>query len=213
MPLSNCKCDMCNVSFYKEPGRILRSKNNFCSLACSARFRDKRVEVICMVCGKIFLKELYEIGRRKRNCCSKDCSILLGKFHKNWGSKRSKLEVAIEAHISKMFMFEIRYNKTEIGYELDLHVPHLNLAIELNGVFHYKAIYGEKKLLRTQQNDRDKAAECLRRDIKLIVINVSKDGRSKKIQNQRIEEVVKYITDRMQELSTNKKSDQLVLDF
>ena len=33
-----------------------------------------------------------------------------------------------------------------INSELDVYVPSLNLAFELNGIFHYEPIYGEKKL-------------------------------------------------------------------
>ena len=59
----------------------------------------------------------------------------------------------------------------------------------------------EEKLLRTQKMDKEKSDECKKRSIKLFVIDVSNDGRSKKIQAQRIEEIVKIINDRMQELN------------
>ena len=189
------------------------NNNNFCCLACSHKFKDKRVEVICQVCQKIFLKERCEISRRSRHCCSKECSIILGKKYKDWSSSRSKLEIAIEAHLTKVSTLKIDYNKTEIGYELDIYIPILSLAFELNGPLHYRPIFGMKKLLRVQQIDAEKVIECKERNIKLIVIDVSKDKRSKKVENQRIQEVVKIIADRIQELNYDIDQIQTLMNF
>jgi hypothetical protein len=206
-------CNCCGSDTLKSVNQLVKGKKLFCSLDCSYKYKDKRVKVSCEVCNKLFLKQKFEIGRTKKNCCSKECSLLLAKFHKNWGSSRSKLEVAIEAYLKNNFLFHIDYNKNKIGYELDIHVPHLELAIEINGILHYKAIFGIEKLLRTQKTDREKVLECKKRNIKLVVINVSKDRGSKKIQNQRIEEVVKIIGDRIQELIKKSELAQFSMTF
>ena len=210
---NNFICSYCKKEDYRKPSKLNKNNNNFCCLGCSHKFKDKRVEVICQVCQKIFLKERCEISRRSRHCCSKECSIILGKKYKDWSSSRSKLEIAIEAHLTKVSTLKIDYNKTEIGYELDIYIPILSLAFELNGPLHYRPIFGMKKLLRVQQIDAEKVIECKERNIKLIVIDVSKDKRSKKVENQRIQEVVKIIADRIQELNYDIDQIQTLMNF
>jgi hypothetical protein len=197
----NYKCDQCGKEGYKKPSLLKNRKNIFCCKECSDKFKDKRVEVICLVCQKVFLKEQCEIKRYGRHCCSKECGKLLRIFHKNWGSSRSKLEIYIENQMKNIFSFFIDYNNTETGYELDIYVPHLDLAIEINGIFHYKAIYGMKKLLRVQQIDKEKVVECKKRNIKLIVIDVSNDKSTKKVFRERFEQVLSLINERIEELN------------
>lgn len=202
-------CNNCGNSTLKSVNQIANNKKIFCCIACKNNYNSKKVEVVCLACKKVFLKDLYEINRRPRHCCSPKCFKILNKYHKDWSTNRSKLECAIEARICNMFPFNIIYNKTHIGYELDIHIPSLSLAIELNGIFHKKAIHGMKKLLSVQKTDREKAEECKKRNIKLIVIDVSEDGSSKKIQLQRIEEVIGIINNRIQEINCNIESLEL----
>ena len=50
------------------------------------------------------------------------------------------------------------------------------LAIELNGIFHYEPIYGNKKFNQIQNNDKQKFKLCHDAGIELVVINSSKCG-------------------------------------
>ena len=56
---------------------------------------------------------------------------------------------------------------------MDIFIPSINLAFELNGVFHYKPIYGEEKLKKIQKKDMDKIQACKLYGIDLMEINVS----------------------------------------
>lgn len=56
---------------------------------------------------------------------------------------------------------------------MDIYIPVLSLAFELNGIFHYEPIYGEGKLLSIQNNDDRKFQACLEHDIELCIINSS----------------------------------------
>ena len=47
------------------------------------------------------------------------------------------------------------------------------LAFELNGIFHYEPIYGEKKLNQIQNNDTRKFQACLEKGIEMCMIDVS----------------------------------------
>ena len=68
----------------------------------------------------------------------------------------------------------IEFNKKDIiGSELDIYIPSLNLAIEVNGIFHYEPIYGVDKLHKIQANDASKAQSCLEEGVDLFVINTS----------------------------------------
>ena len=69
------------------------------------------------------------------------------------------------------------------------------------------------ELLRRQKVDKLKAEECIKRNINLIVINVSKDKQSKKVMTQRINEVVDIIRERINLYSKETNPVQLSLEF
>lgn len=205
-------CMWCGVLFSKKRSLFLYRNNHFCSRVCSSKFQDKRNDVICIVCGREFRKSNYKSKNKPRHCCSLDCVKVLNNNFKDWGSNRSRLEVDIEGHLGVIFSdFDIRFNKTDIGYELDIFIPDLKLAIEINGIHHYEDIFKNNRFFRTQQIDKEKIVRCNELDIKLFVINVSRDGQNKEIQVQRISEVEQIIRDRIIELDF--KNEQMLLDI
>jgi hypothetical protein len=69
---------------------------------------------------------------------------------------------------------DIVYNgKETINSELDIYIPSLKLAFELNGIFHYEPIYGQDKLSATQNNDCRKFQACLEQGIEMVIMDVS----------------------------------------
>lgn len=64
-------------------------------------------------------------------------------------------------------------DKSVIGSELDFYFPDLRFAIELNGIFHYEPIYGEKKFEQIKNNDQQKMIRCYEQGIELCVIDIS----------------------------------------
>jgi hypothetical protein len=95
--------------------------------------------------------------------------------HKITGTRRSKLERWLEQKLTQNYpQLEIHYNKTDvINAELDIYIPVLKLAFELNGIFHYEPIFSEEKLQRIRNNDDRKFQACLEHGIELCVINTS----------------------------------------
>lgn len=69
---------------------------------------------------------------------------------------------------------EIFFNKKfAIGSELDIYIPSLQLAIELNGIHHYKPIYGQKLLDKIILRDIKKLKECADKSIHFHSIDIS----------------------------------------
>jgi sialic acid synthase SpsE len=56
------------------------------------------------------------------------------------------------------------------GYEADVAIPSLKLAIEWNGIVHFKPIYSQTKLDKIQTRDVEKLKIASNKDINLIVI-------------------------------------------
>ncbi len=68
---------------------------------------------------------------------------------------------------------DIKFNDVSIiGAELDIYIPSLSLAFELNGIFHYEPIYGIDNLIAVQERDKRKVQACIDNDIDLWVIDV-----------------------------------------
>lgn len=126
----------------------------------------------CYGCGKDFERSKSATG--KLNFCGSSCSARHNNMNKTHGNRRSKLEKFIEEKLSKTISHEIHYNRKDaIGSELDIYIPSLKLAIEINGVFHYQNIYGDSKLEAIQRMDTVKALACEEKGITIEVIDVS----------------------------------------
>ena len=57
------------------------------------------------------------------------------------------------------------------GYETDIAIPELHLGIEWNGIIHFKPIYGDSTLLKTQRKDAAKQDRAQKLNIRLITIS------------------------------------------
>lgn len=56
------------------------------------------------------------------------------------------------------------------GYEVDIAIPSIGLAIEWNGIVHFKPIYGQIKLDKIQKRDAEKLKIASKKKINLVVI-------------------------------------------
>jgi hypothetical protein len=173
-------CNQCGNEYSKPKNQIQVSisagkKTNFCSKLCNDLYFNKKKEVSCKNCQTPFYKSLAQIRKSKNNFCSKSCSASHNSKNRKCGTTRSKLEAWLEDKLIDLYSdLDIQFNKKDvIGSELDIYIPSLKLAFEINGIFHYKPIYGEEKLEQIQQNDKTKNAECDKNDIKLYSIDTS----------------------------------------
>ena len=107
-------------------------------------------------------------------CCS-SCAATYNNTHKTKGNRKSKLEFYLEKELPLLYPdMEFHFNRKDaINSELDIYIPSMKLAFELNGIFHYEPIYGETKLDQIQNNDKRKFQACLERGIELCIIDSS----------------------------------------
>ena len=119
----------------------------------------------------------HEISQSSNLFCSSSCAATWNNVHKSHGIRRSKLEEWIEKQLTTLYPnLDIHYNKTDtINAELDIYIPSLKLAFELNGIFHYEEIHG--KLSKIQKNDNRKFQKCIASKISLCIIDTSHQKR------------------------------------
>ncbi len=139
-----------------------------------------------MNCSKLITKIPSEFYKRytklpKNNFCSSKCKGIfdsksgIGIFDPNQThvKLRSKLEEFLELKILEMFPYielEICNRTLMSGLELDFYIPLINLAIEVNGIFHYEPIYSQELLNKIQIKDNRKIDFCFKQNIDLIII-------------------------------------------
>ena len=189
-----CKCYECKKTFYKTKRVINMVLNNpdkhkgkYCSNSCQRKSAGGIKIVSCLNCKNDFEKRVSQIKKSKNNFCSKSCAATYNNKNKSHGTRRSKLEGWLENKLTTLYPdLEIHFNqKTAINSELDIYIPSLNLAFELNGIFHYEPIYGTGKLQQIQENDISKSKSCHDARIDLCTIDTSgqkyfKESTSKK---------------------------------
>lgn len=206
------QCNQCGRSFVRRLGVVnwrrdqLHREHVFCSSVCSASFRDGQVESTCAQCGVQFCRRRTDVRRNNRRhkssrlFCSQSCAATYNNLHKTHGTRRSKLEVWLEERLRERYPgLEILFNAKEtIDAELDIHFPNLNLAFELNGIYHYEPIHGEGKLASIRSNDHRKFAACAEKGISLCVIDVSTMNYFKPAKGQKFLDIITNLVDAKQ---------------
>ena len=178
-----CQCHFCKKIFYKLKSNIQLAlspnhtdSGKYCSKNCYHNsMKIEKVSINCLNCNIIFYKSKSKLKKYPNSFCSKSCSASYTNKHKSTGYKRSKLEIYLEEQLTLLYPnLQIDYNKKDaIGSELDIYIPSLNLAFELNGIFHYEPIYGINKLNQIKNNDTSKSKACHDAKIDLCIIDTS----------------------------------------
>lgn len=200
LPLA-CLC--CQQTYHRAKHHIQTAlsrgrRYDFCSKQCeSVNLRVKRQVFSCKQCGTEVLRKPGELRTRQaknltHHFCSTSCAGTYNSQHKTTGTRRSKLEQWIEQSLATRYPnLEVHYNRTDaIMAELDIYVPSLKLAFELNGIFHYEPIFGNEKLDSIQKNDKRKYQACLEHGIELCIIDTAAFKHFKPLKAQRYLDIV-----------------------
>lgn len=128
----------------------------------------------------------------KNDFCTQSCAAKYHNAHKKGGCRVSKLERWLQAQLPALFPdLEFHFNRVDaILAELDIYVPALKLAFELNGIFHYIPVFGPDKLSKMQGNDQRKVQACIERGISLCVMDVSSMSYFKPVKAQKYLDIV-----------------------
>ena len=204
LDLISINCALCNKSFLKTKKEIINKHNKtgsmpkFCSIVCHGK--DKTLKgrrlVKCTNCNKEFYKDLCAVS--EKNFCTKSCAATFNNKNKTHGTKRSKLEVYLENRLQELYPnLDFIFNgKEEINSELDIYIPSLKLAFELNGIFHYEPIFGNDKLNQIQNNDSNKFQKCQEKGISLCIIDTSSQKRFTEQSSQKFLDIISKIIER-----------------
>jgi hypothetical protein len=203
------KCENCGNTFSKQKKgitRIFKPSKGFtgdcCSFSCVIQLRNEKlgrtpITVVCAYCDKVFLKQPNNVKRSRNHFCSRSCSGTYNNTHKTQGTRVSKLEKWLQAKLIELYPnLEVIFNgKEAINSELDIYIPSLKLAFELNGIFHYEPIYGPDKLLQIQNNDGRKFQACIENGISLCIIDTSTQKYFKESTSQKYLDIITKLID------------------
>lgn len=187
--VAKLQCLYCNEEFFLEKHRVQRAiergTGKYCSQTCARHARRTSQEVLCANCKALFRKHGVELKRTSSHFCSRSCSAQYNNRCKNFGAtRRSKAEDYLCALIREDFPhITITQNDRSLlpsGLEVDVFIPNIKLAIELNGPIHYFPLYGESKFRKIQAADAMKQIEIQSVGCSLLVINTSEYGYFKK---------------------------------
>lgn len=165
------------VKHIRSELKLKRGKCKYCSKRCQFESMRKTQLVSCGTCNKLRLVDAHVLKNSKSGkiFCDSSCAAKFNNRNKTTGTRRSKLEVWLEEQFKSEYpQLEVKYNqRSAINAELDIFIPSLKLAVELNGIFHYEPIFGQEKLSAIKSNDDRKFQACLEQGIELVIIDVS----------------------------------------
>lgn len=205
-----CQCKQCGIIYHRSKHHLTTLHNNghpaeYCSKTCSGLARRKKIERKCAWCGTTILKKPSQC-HGEHDFCSCSCSTRYKNKHKNYCTRRSKLEIFLEGQIRKEYSFlEFTCNNRQIisPLELDFYFPTLKFAMELNGIVHYEPIYGDNTLNHVQGKDQRKVHICEDKGIELAVIDASACGHLTENNKIKYWSAIKELLDRVIQNRTN----------
>lgn len=178
----DCECEVCKKIFKTTKNTIQRilkgnckNKNRFCSKNCQNIGQYTMIKTFCKNCNAEMTIKPSQKRKYKNHFCSRPCAGTYNSQHRTKGTSRSKLEKWLESKLKIIYpQLNIKYNDTSaILAELDIYIPSLKLAFELNGIFHYEPIFGLDKLTEIQKRDKRKILTCAQNNIELVIIDSS----------------------------------------
>lgn len=171
-------CKSCSTSFSSKTNRTETNKK--ISLGLKGKERGNgNVEIKCLYCTNNFS---VSWNKRKQKCCSKSCSqsylmingkaSYMGKKSVTVQSKsrRSKNEIYF-AELCKNRFKDVKFNEPMFnGWDADVIIEDLKLAVLWNGNWHYSKIKEKHSVEQVQNRDRIKQEEIIKSGYNFYVI-------------------------------------------
>lgn len=212
------ECEVCSSEFSSTKKYVRRALGitkhprrpslKYCSRSCMSKGKMTGNYVKCCVCEKEVYRNIKElVNESNRFFCSYSCKGIDWNRNKDFGTNRSKIEIWIEEELKGKYDFEIIFNDRSVvidKYELDIYIPSLKMAFELNGIFHYEAIFGDDRLKITKERDLLKVNECLKKGIDLIVIDITDSKKFDKVKDKKyLDYIIKEINNKCDIVNKN----------
>lgn len=211
-PIENPKCKKCQKKYHSKK-YYEANKEKYVVDPSIKRERDK----------KYYEKHKDSILQKQKKYYDENKEHILKRCTEEYRRSKGELPNGLSGteKIALKFIEEIFPNKiirtrdrntiknprTNAYLELDFYLPEINLAIELNGITHYKPIYGQDKFLRQQRNDELKRKLCKKQGITLIEIPLEEGVHYDRysIEHERLKETInRFLGDKEWEVCTWK---------
>lgn len=163
--LKCCKNDSCKKIHRKNIQKSIGEKN-----------KVEKIKKICQICNY----EFYVLPCfNNRILCSKKCQLKFRAIKGAQGNKSiSKPQLIIYEFLKEIFNDAILCDVSILKFqEIDIFIPSLNLAIEVQGRVHYEPIFGLKTFQRVQKNDKTKRTLLKNKNIMLLEIKVERESK------------------------------------
>ena len=170
------RCTYCKNEIEKEVYELKRSREPFCSLRCQAAHRSVMgtTRSKCAHCGGPVVRVNKELRKSKSGLvfCNHTCAA---SFHNQLRrkSRRSKIEIEFFDRLRAAFpdVKMIPNDKLLLdGFEVDIAIPGLSLAIEWNGIVHIQPIYGQERFAKILERDHEKNCRAVEAGVLLVTI-------------------------------------------
>lgn len=175
------ECSVCSSVFYKQKNEIQKiikgsyhGSGLYCSLKCKGKKDSKQIKLSCTFCKKEISKAPNSIT--ENNFCSLSCHAKFQHANKKTGFRRSKAEIYLTSLIQNDFpAMDVETSNRNLlnGLEIDILIPSIKLAIELNGPVHYYPIFGQTKFAKIVENDSKKISSLIKMQYGVIIVDIS----------------------------------------
>lgn len=193
-------CKQCGEKTKKYGSEIRKTKNSFCSRSCSASYNNKKTRsdktknkiknslklyhkdnkhlrpkflklCSCVICNKKFMH------KKQRKTCGNVCLTLLNKMIGIKAGKKSSQKRVLRSR-NEIALFELLSQKYKClnnkpifdGWDADIIIPDLKLAILWNGPWHYRKITKQHSLKQTQNRDKIKTNKMIEFGFSFLII-------------------------------------------
>lgn len=159
--------------------QIINNQETIVYVEKRPRIKKQLIEKECSLCKtKIFRTETdVKNSKSQTFFCKKSCKTKYANQYQITHKPKSRAETIlcnlIKEYFPNLLVQENARNILPSKLEIDIFIPSLKLAIELNGPIHYIPMYGQEKLDKVKYKDFLKQSEINQLGLNLIVIDIS----------------------------------------